>query len=212
MPQKLEYFGKDIETPKDIVKEEQEKVGLNVEKMRRKMTNFGKQFKEFPQMQISFYTRAKGIEVCFGSVYKEEANIAASILRSLLKLNVEVRVLICQNIVLAGGSCMVPGFKLRLRQEMVHLIESKEEFKDLVAIKDLIEVPDNQFPPNCLTWVGASLVASLNTEIDRFFVSPEDFSKNGDKMPDRFGEAYLFALRDEPYLNADFEYKNQYAK
>jgi hypothetical protein len=55
-------------------------------------------------------------------------------------------------------------------------------------------------------------VASLNTEIDRFFVSPEDFSKNGEKMPDRYGEAYLFAMRDEPYLNSDFEYKNQYAK
>ena len=99
------------------------------------MTNFGKQFKEFPQMQISFYTRAKGIEVCFGSVFKEEANIAASILRSLLKLNVEVRVLICQNIVLAGGSCMVPGFKLRLRQEMVHLIENKEEHEKMPVRK-----------------------------------------------------------------------------
>ena len=129
-----------------------------------------------------------------------------------MKLNSEVRVLVCQNIVLAGGSCMVPGFKLRLRQEMVQLIEKRAEFKDLEGIKDLIEIPDNQFPPNCLTWVGASLVASLNTEIDRFFVSPEDFSKNGDQIPDRFGEAYLFAQRDEPYLNADFEYKNQYAK
>jgi actin-related protein 10 len=163
-------------------------------------------------MQISFHTRAKAMEICFGSVYKEEANIAASILRSLLKLNVEVRILICQNIVLSGGSCMVPGFKLRLRQEMIHLIENKKEFELLEAIKDHIEIPENQFPPNCLTWVGASLVASLNTEIDRFFVSPEDFSKNGDKMPDRYGEAYLFAMRDEPYLNSDFEFKNQYAK
>ena len=76
---------------------------------------------------------------------------------------------------------------------MVQLIEKRAEFKDLEGIKDLIEIPDNQFPPNCLTWVGASLVASLNTEIDRFFVSPEDFSKNGDQIPDRFGEAYLFA-------------------
>jgi actin-related protein len=115
VPQKFDYFGKDLETAKDINKEEQEKVGIQVEKMRRKLTNFGKQFKEFPQMQISFYTRAKAMEVCFGSIYKEEANIAASILRSLLKLNVEVRILTCQNIVLSGGSCMVPGFKLRLR-------------------------------------------------------------------------------------------------
>lgn len=107
---------------------------------------------------------------------------------------------------------MVPGFKLRLYQEMRHLIDTKDEFKDLITIKDFIEIPESQFPPNCLTWVGASLVANLNTEIDRFFTSPDDFANNNDKMPDRFGEAYLFALRDEPYLNADFEYKNQYAK
>lgn len=43
-------------------------------------------------------------------------------------------------------------------------------------------------------------------------VTSEEFAKNGDKIPDRFGEAYLFARREEPFFNADFEYKNQYAK
>jgi len=95
---------------------------------------------------------------------------------------------------------------------MNHLIETSQEFKDLESIKEYIDIPDNQFPPNCLCWVGASLVANLNTEIDRFFTSPDDFANNNDKMPDRFGDAFLFAMRDEPYLNADFEYKNQYAK
>ena len=55
-------------------------------------------------------------------------------------------------------------------------------------------------------------MASLNTEIGRFMTSQEEFENNGDRLPDRFGEAYLFATRDEPYLNPDFEYKNQYAK
>ena len=114
----MDYFGKDPESAEDLKSlpnEQQEKITVNIEKMRRKLTNFGKQFKEFPEMQVSFYTRAKGIEVCFGSVSKEEENIAASGLRAIMKLNSEVRVLVCQNIVLAGGSCMVPGFKLRLR-------------------------------------------------------------------------------------------------
>ena len=56
------------------------------------------------------------------------------------------------------------------------------------------------------------MLSSLNTEIDRFVCTDEDFKNNGDVLPDRFGDAYLFALRDEPFLNADFEYKNQYAK
>ena len=107
---------------------------------------------------------------------------------------------------------MVPGFKIRLVQEMKELIDTLDEFKELETIKELITVCDNQFPPNVLTWVGASIVASLNTEIDRFLTTPEEFTNNGEKIPDRFGEAYLFATRDEPYLNPDFEYKNQYAK
>jgi actin-related protein len=65
-------------------------------------------------MQVSFYTRAKAMEVCFGDIDNEEPNISASVLRSVLKLTPDVRVLVAQNIVLAGGSVMVPGFKLRL--------------------------------------------------------------------------------------------------
>jgi actin-related protein len=54
------------------------------------------------------------MEVCFGDPENEEANIAASILRSILKLTMDTRVLVCQNIILSGGSSMVPGFKQRL--------------------------------------------------------------------------------------------------
>jgi hypothetical protein len=103
--------------------------------MRRKITSFGKSCKELPSMQISFLTRARAIEVCFGDPAKEEPNIAASILRSLLYLNVNARILVCQNIILAGGSCMVPGFKLRVQQEMHYLIDNYDEFKGLSGIK-----------------------------------------------------------------------------
>ena len=107
---------------------------------------------------------------------------------------------------------MIPGFKLRIIQEMKYLIENYKEFKQLDSIKDLLKIPDNLFPPNCMQWVGASLVASLNSEIDRFMTNCDEFQSNGDKINDRFGEAFLFATRDEPYLNPDFEYRNQFAK
>lgn len=94
--------------------EEAAKLEANIVKMKKKMTSFGKQHREFPSMQVSFYTRAKAMEVCFGDIDNEEPNISASVLRSVLRLSVDVRVLVAQNIVLAGGSCMVPGFKLRL--------------------------------------------------------------------------------------------------
>ena len=95
---------------------------------------------------------------------------------------------------------------------MHYLIDHNKEFAELETIKRRINIADCYFPPNCLPWVGASLVASLNTEIDRFCTTQEDFKNNDDELPDRFGDAYLHGFRDEPYLNADFEYKNQYAK
>ena len=107
---------------------------------------------------------------------------------------------------------MIPGFKLRVKQEILHLIDNFDEFKELETLKEKIKFADSSFPPNCMAWVGASLIASLNTEIERFMTTHEEYKKAGEVLPDRFGEAYLFARRDEPYLNPDFEYKNQYAK
>jgi actin-related protein len=54
------------------------------------------------------------MEICFGDISNEESNISASILRSILALNMDQRGLVSQNIVLAGGSCMIPGLKLRV--------------------------------------------------------------------------------------------------
>lgn len=71
---------------------------------------------------------------------------------------------------------------------------------------------DSIFAPNCMAWVGASIMAGLNTEIEMFLTNYDDFKENNNKMPDRFGEAYLFAKHEEPYLNPEFEYKNQFAK
>lgn len=107
---------------------------------------------------------------------------------------------------------MIPGFKLRVEQEMHFLIDNYQEFNELEGIKPYICMAESTFPPNCMNWVGASIIAGLNTEIEMFMTTYEEFKENGHKMPDRFGEAYLFATREEQYLNPDFEYKNQFAK
>lgn len=62
---------------------------------------------------------------------------------------------------------MIPGFKLRLLQEMKHLISTNGLFEELKEIMDFLTIPEFCFPPNCLVWVGASLLSSLNNEIDR---------------------------------------------
>ncbi len=77
-------------------------------------------------------------EVCFGNVDLEEANLAFSILQSVMKTGIEVRGLILQNIVLAGGSCMLPDFKKRLLQELKHLIATHPSFEEIKMHEHLI--------------------------------------------------------------------------
>lgn len=53
-------------------------------------------------------------EVLFGDSDNDEFNIAESFLRSILKLKIDNRAKSMQNIVLAGGTVMIPGFARRL--------------------------------------------------------------------------------------------------
>ena len=115
-----------------------------------------------------------------------------------------------QNIILSGGSCMVPGFKKRLLQELKHLILTCHDFEDIKDISEMITIPECCFPPNCLAWVGASLMSSLNNEIDTFLVTYEDYTEkyNQQVIPDRFGDAFLFGNKapdGSMSFNKDFE-------
>ena len=62
----------------------------NVTKMKNKryILGLGKTYKEdFPYLCVSFFTRASAMEVCFGDVDDEKANLAHSICQSLLKVS-----------------------------------------------------------------------------------------------------------------------------
>jgi len=91
--QKEEYFGLPHNSA-NLSKEAEELLKTNNDKMRRKITSFGKQYREYPNFTLSFLTRAKAMETCFGNVDNEEANIAASILRSIKALGPDIRILV----------------------------------------------------------------------------------------------------------------------
>ena len=58
------------------------------------------------------------MEIMFGDPDLEEPNIAYTICQSLLKISHENRLRAAQNIMLNGGSVMIPGFKKRVIQEV----------------------------------------------------------------------------------------------
>jgi hypothetical protein len=150
-------------------------------RMKRELLGGGHAFSKegFPYLAISFHTRAYAIEIMFGDVENEKPNLAYSVCQSLMKLNAENRVLAIQNIVLSGGSIMVPGFKLRFRQEMKAFIDNNKEFSELRDLRNRIETPESVYAPNYLTWIGGSIMMSLSTgnepvkESERFLVTAE---------------------------------------
>ena len=70
---------------------------------------------------------------------------------------------------------MVPGFKTRLRQELKYLVNTHKEFEDIKECEQYFKISDSSFPPNCLAWAGASILSSLNSEIDKFEVTLRDY-------------------------------------
>jgi actin-related protein len=70
--------------------------------------------------------------------------------------------------VLSGGSCLVPGFRNRLLQELRHLLQTLPEFTDIRGVEAHLSIHSTCFPPNCMVWAGASILASLNCEVDKF--------------------------------------------
>lgn len=106
---------------------------------------------------------------------------------------------------LTGGSCMVPGFKKRVLQEVKALIQSREEFLALQSIIEWIRAPENIFAPNVCAWVGASILMGLGQEADRFLLTREQYEAESETIPDRFGDAFINATREGNYFNKHWE-------
>ena len=70
-------------------------------------------------------------------------------------------------------------------------------------MKKYVNIAETPFPPNCLAWIGASLVGSLNNEVDRFLLEPEEYKQKG--KVDRFGDTFLLFNKEGDYFNKTFE-------
>ena len=77
------------------------------------------------------------------------------------------------NIVLSGGTTMIPGFQQRIKTT---LMNSKEiEFSSLHNSQIIAE--GNR---NIATWVGASMIASMSS-FEKMFIKKVDFMENGEE-------------------------------
>lgn len=114
-------------------------------------------------LNITGKLRAHTMDVIF-ELNEEQQSIATSILDAILACPIDCRKELAENIVLVGGTVMMPGFESRLYSELKFLLETKEYknklfFKRIVFCKPII-------PENYCSWEGAAMFGALETLAD----------------------------------------------
>jgi actin-related protein 10 len=90
----------------------------------------------------------------------EESSIATLILDALIKCPVDTRRPLAENIVIIGGTSMLPGFKHRLMTEL-HDIVAMPKYQSQLAI-NTFKFHTAPAKENCVAWLGGSLFGALD--------------------------------------------------
>ncbi|EGC32474.1 hypothetical protein DICPUDRAFT_155548 [Dictyostelium purpureum] len=115
----------------------------------------------------------------------EEGNIASTILDCLVKCEHDQRKPLSHNILLLGGTTMIPGFKRKLVIELNKQIKDNKHYNDqvggLIGHFDFVQHP---FGNNYLAWLGGSILANTIEHIyskitlDQYLAAPSLFKRN----------------------------------
>jgi len=108
-------------------------------------------------VDVPYRARATAANTLFGD-NEDTFNIARSVVDSLRASSIDSRAALVRNVVLCGGTTMLPGFRRRLLDE-VDLILGNDPL--VRGLKNKLSLFESPFPPNIQQFVGASLVSSL---------------------------------------------------
>lgn len=93
-------------------------------------------------------------ETAFEIFYEEDNDhlcLSTMILDAILRVNVDLRVKLAENILLIGGTCMTPGFKARLKEEL--FVQLKSERYNQLKI-DMFKFHTTPAKENYAAWLG----------------------------------------------------------
>ncbi|XP_062974277.1 actin-related protein 10 [Elgaria multicarinata webbii] len=111
----------------------------------------------------------------------EEKSVATLILDSLVECPIDTRKQLAENLVVMGGTAMLPGFLHRLMAEIRYLVE-KPKYKETLASKTFrVHTPPAK--PNCVAWLGGAVFGALQDILGSRSVSKEYYSQTG-RIPD----------------------------
>jgi len=107
---------------------------------------------------------------------EEEQSLATAILDCIMKCPIDTRKQLAENIVLIGGTSVMPGFRHRLMQEL-HVALRSPRYKDVLFIKT-IKMHKTPVPENCAAWLGAAIFGATEILADRSVSKDSYLKKN----------------------------------
>uniref|UniRef100_A0A665WTE2 Actin related protein 10 n=1 Tax=Echeneis naucrates TaxID=173247 RepID=A0A665WTE2_ECHNA len=111
----------------------------------------------------------------------EEKSVASLILDALVKCPIDTRKVLSENLVVIGGTAMLPGFLHRVLAEIRLLVE-KPKYSTVLASKNFrIHAPPAK--PNCTAWLGGAIFGALQDILGSRSVSRDYYNQTG-RIPD----------------------------
>lgn len=86
------------------------------------------------------------------------------------------------NIVLSGGTTMMPGFPQRIKSTLFHHMDNDSTF----SLSSQIIAEGNR---DISTWIGASMIASMSS-FDKVFIRKEDYYESGEDRVSLFSKIF----------------------
>lgn len=131
------------------------------------------------KLLISGKVREAACEVLFEQDM-EEKSVATTILDSISQCPIDVRTSLAENLVLIGGTAMLPGFAHRLIDELKELL-NRPHYKERLAISTF-KVHKPPAEANYTAWLGGSLFGAM--EILSYRSLSRDAYKQAGRVPD----------------------------
>ncbi|KAF6732788.1 Actin-related protein 10 [Oryzias melastigma] len=111
----------------------------------------------------------------------EEKSVASLILDALVKCPIDTRKVLSENLVVIGGTSMLPGFLHRLQSE-IRLLMEKPKYNSVLFNKNFrIHMPPSK--PNCTAWLGGAIFGALQDILGSRSVSRDHYNQTG-RIPD----------------------------
>ncbi|XP_062324499.1 actin-related protein 10 [Osmerus eperlanus] len=111
----------------------------------------------------------------------EEKSVATLILDALVKCPIDTRKALSENLVVIGGTAMLPGFLHRLMAEIRLLVE-KPQYCDALATKTF-RLHSPPAKPNCTAWLGGAIFGALQDILGSRSISRDYYNQTG-RIPD----------------------------